>query len=102
MGENRYSTEVKAGKLLLSTRVDASTTVTAWLEENPQQPRRPIARFQVDSLNRATNPGAIPPTTSSDETEGTPANVPAATPDPIRSGYRVPSVAPQLPPTFRR
>ena len=48
--EQRYRAVLREGLLVLQHQWDAQTVLELWLEQNPQKPQRPIARFKVRSL----------------------------------------------------
>jgi hypothetical protein len=48
--DNRYAWETKDGRSMLTTTLDGSWKVHGWLEENKEDPSRPLAKFTATKL----------------------------------------------------
>lgn len=56
----RYAWQGQGGRPVLVRRLDDGRILRGWLEDNPQHPQRPLARFQVVTDRRRTESPAEP------------------------------------------
>jgi hypothetical protein len=58
--ERQFELDYRDDRPVVVSRLNRSTALQAWLEENPDNPQRPLAKFaRVDLLKRAEQPAAV-------------------------------------------
>jgi hypothetical protein len=56
----RYAWQVQGQRTVLVRQLDDGRILRGWLEDNPQHPRRPLARFQLATDRRRSDAPAEP------------------------------------------
>jgi hypothetical protein len=49
--ERRYEFQSQNERWVLTQRLDSKTSLCGWLEENPDDPTRPLARFELVTVS---------------------------------------------------